>query len=88
MKHRFGKHKLVQTHEPSGRTNLYIAAHAHHVEGMPVEEGQKELHELLLHAGKPDFVLSVQWKDIGDLGEYDCAQLWTQKANVRCSRLG
>ncbi|KIR41683.1 alpha-ketoglutarate-dependent 2,4-dichlorophenoxyacetate dioxygenase [Cryptococcus deuterogattii Ram5] len=71
MKHRFGKHKLVQTHEPSGRTNLYIAAHAHHVEGMPVEEGQKELHELLLHAGKPDFVLSVQWKDIGDLVVWD-----------------
>ncbi|KIR69800.1 alpha-ketoglutarate-dependent 2,4-dichlorophenoxyacetate dioxygenase [Cryptococcus deuterogattii CA1014] len=60
-----------ETHEPSGRTNLYIAAHAHHVEGMPVEEGQKELHELLLHAGKPDFVLSVQWKDIGDLVVWD-----------------
>ncbi|KIY57022.1 alpha-ketoglutarate-dependent 2,4-dichlorophenoxyacetate dioxygenase [Cryptococcus deuterogattii 99/473] len=60
-----------ETHEPSGRTNLYIAAHAHHVEGMPVEEGQKELHELLLHAAKPEFVLSVQWKDIGDLVVWD-----------------
>ncbi|WVW79045.1 hypothetical protein I302_101008 [Kwoniella bestiolae CBS 10118] len=68
--HRFGKHKLVQTHEPSGRTNLYIAAHAHHVEGMPIEEGQRELHELLTHAGSPEFTTKVQWKNIGDLGSY------------------
>lgn len=53
MQNRFGKHKLVQTHEASGRTNLYVAAHAHHIEGMPVEKGQKVLLELLAHAGKP-----------------------------------
>jgi len=52
MNHQFGKHKLVQVHEPSGRTNLYIAAYAHHVEGMPVEEGQEELLKLLAHAGQ------------------------------------
>ncbi|WWC67424.1 uncharacterized protein I206_101332 [Kwoniella pini CBS 10737] len=71
MKHRFGKHKLVQTHEPSGRTNLYIAAHAHHVEGMPLKEGQKQLHDLLMHAGKPEFTFRVQWKEVGDLVVWD-----------------
>ncbi|WVF71806.1 hypothetical protein IAT40_006614 [Kwoniella sp. CBS 6097] len=71
MKHRFGKHKLVQVHEPSGQTNLYIAAHAHHVEGLPMEEGQKRLHELLLHAGKPEFTFKVNWKDVGDLVVWD-----------------
>ena len=69
MLHRFGKHKLVQVHEPSGRKNLYIAAHAHHVEGMPVEEGMGELLRLLDFAGQPEFTFQVDWKDPGDLGQ-------------------
>ena len=28
----FGRHKIIQRHEPSGRTNLYIANHLHHLE--------------------------------------------------------
>ncbi|WRT65279.1 uncharacterized protein IL334_002222 [Kwoniella shivajii] len=71
MKHRFGKHKLVQTHEPSGRKNLYIAAHAHHVEGLPIEESQQKLNELLSHAGNPEYTLRVEWRDPGDLVIWD-----------------
>ncbi|ORY30183.1 putative 2,4-dichlorophenoxyacetate alpha-ketoglutarate dioxygenase [Naematelia encephala] len=71
MKHRFGKHRLIQLHDPSGRTNLYIAAHAHHVEGMPIEEGQRKLKELLDHAGQPQYTFKVQWKDPGDLVVWD-----------------
>lgn len=52
MLHRFGKHRLVQPHEASGRTNLYIAAHAHHVDGMDVEQGRRELEQLLDYAGQ------------------------------------
>lgn len=69
MTHRFGKHKLVQEHEASGRMNLYIAAHAHHIEGEGVEEGQKELLKLLDYAGSAKFCFSVDWNDPGDLGE-------------------
>lgn len=82
MKHRFGKHRLCQVHEPSGRMNLYIAAHAHHVEGMGVEDGQKELLELLEYAGEPQFTFPVNWKDPGDLGKQEtldvmsCLCLW------------
>ena len=28
----FGRHSIIQRHEPSGRTNLYIANHIHHLE--------------------------------------------------------
>lgn len=69
MQHRFGKHKLVQVHEPSGRKNLYIAAHSHHVEGKDVEEGLKELLGILDYAGQEEFCFKVDWKDKGDLGE-------------------
>ncbi|KAK4546465.1 hypothetical protein LTR36_002142 [Oleoguttula mirabilis] len=31
--HFMSRHKLVQRHEPSGRMNLYIASHVHHIEG-------------------------------------------------------
>lgn len=69
MQNRFGKHKLVQIHEASGRPNLYIAAHAHHVEGLPVEEGQNELKALLEFAGGKEFTFMLDWNDPGDLGE-------------------
>jgi alpha-ketoglutarate-dependent 2,4-dichlorophenoxyacetate dioxygenase len=68
MQNRLGKHMLVQTHEPSGRKNLYIAAHAHHVEGLPIEEGQKDLLDLLKFAGQERFTFQVDWKNPGDLG--------------------
>lgn len=70
MQNRFGKHKLVQIHEPSGRKNLYIAAHAHHVEGKDVQEGQKELLDLLQYAGREPFTFKLDWKDPGDLGMF------------------
>ena len=70
MQNRFGRHKLVQTHEASGRTNLYIAAHAHHIEGKPVDEGQAILTDLLKFAGQERFVFNVAWENPGDLGEY------------------
>jgi alpha-ketoglutarate-dependent 2,4-dichlorophenoxyacetate dioxygenase len=77
MQQRFGRHKLVQTHEASGRTNLYIAAHAHHVEGLPIEEGQNLLTDLLKFAGQEQFVFNVAWEDVGDLGEHMSRQQLT-----------
>ncbi len=70
MNNRMGKHKLVQVHEPSGRLNLYIAAHAHHIEGMSVEESQKEIKQLQEFAGQekwvplafPSFSISVSYR--------------------------
>ncbi|KAJ9645437.1 uncharacterized protein PV06_07871 [Exophiala oligosperma] len=72
----FGRHKVVQLHGPSGRTNLYIANHLHHLEhpdGTRVPEPQStELIEALLdHATQERYVLSVEWRDVGDLVCWD-----------------
>ncbi len=65
------RHKLVQIHQGSGRKTLYVAAHASHVVGWPVEEGRKLIKELIDFATQPRFVRSVAWKQPGDLVIWD-----------------
>jgi alpha-ketoglutarate-dependent 2,4-dichlorophenoxyacetate dioxygenase len=65
------RHKLVQVHVESGRKTLYIAAHASHIVGWPVEEGRKLLRELMEFATQPGFVRSVAWQQPGDLVIWD-----------------
>jgi len=68
-------HNLVQTHEPSGRTNLYIAAHCHHLETadgpIPKEESDALLKKLMDHVTQPKYVMSVEWLDEGDMVAWD-----------------
>ena len=64
------QHKLVQGH-PSGRKTLYIAKHASHIVGWPVEEGRALLNDLIDFATQPQFVRSVAWKQPGDLVIWD-----------------
>jgi alpha-ketoglutarate-dependent 2,4-dichlorophenoxyacetate dioxygenase len=64
-------HKLVQTHPGSLRKTLYIASHASHIVGWPVEEGRKLLKELIEFATQPQFVRAVAWKQPGDLVIWD-----------------
>ena len=64
-------HKLVQTHPGSKRKTLYIASHASHIVGWPVEEGRKLLNELIEFATQPQFVRAVAWKQPGDLVIWD-----------------
>ncbi len=65
------RHKLVQLHVESGRRTLYIAAHASHIVGWPVEEGRELLRELIEFATQPCFVRSVAWRQRGDLVIWD-----------------
>jgi alpha-ketoglutarate-dependent 2,4-dichlorophenoxyacetate dioxygenase len=65
------RHKLVQVHKESGRKTLYIAAHASHIVGWPVEEGRKLLQELIDFTTQPAFVRSVAWQQRGDLVIWD-----------------
>jgi alpha-ketoglutarate-dependent 2,4-dichlorophenoxyacetate dioxygenase len=64
-------HKLVQTHPGSLRKTLYIASHASHIVGWPVEAGRKLLKELIEFATQPQFVRAVAWKQPGDLVIWD-----------------
>ena len=69
------RHRLVQTHEPSGRKNLYIAAHCHHLETdegpLPEAESSALLKRLMEHVTQPKYVMSVEWLNDGDMVAWD-----------------
>jgi alpha-ketoglutarate-dependent 2,4-dichlorophenoxyacetate dioxygenase len=61
---------LVRHHPASGRTSLYLASHASHVIGWPVERGRPLLEELIAFATQPQFVYQHRWT-VGDLVIWD-----------------
>ncbi len=63
-------HKVVRRHPGCVRNALYIAAHASHIIGMPIEDGRALLQELIDFATQPRFVYSHQWQ-VGDLVIWD-----------------
>jgi len=69
--HGFGRHQLVQMHEPSGRMNLYIAAHVHHLDALEESESTKLIQELYTHATQSQYQVEIGWHDVGDLVVWD-----------------
>ncbi len=64
------RHKLVQVHPTSKRRALYLASHASHIVGWPVEDGRALLDELMEHATRPQFVFRHEWR-VGDVVIWD-----------------
>jgi alpha-ketoglutarate-dependent 2,4-dichlorophenoxyacetate dioxygenase len=62
------RHRLV--HVRAGRKALYLASHASHIVGLPLEEGRALLAELTAHATQPQFVYRHAWR-MGDLVAWD-----------------
>ncbi|KAM0748865.1 putative 2,4-dichlorophenoxyacetate alpha-ketoglutarate dioxygenase [Meredithblackwellia eburnea MCA 4105] len=69
--HQQSKHTLVQKHQGSGRTNLYIAAHTYSIDQLPLEEGQKLIDELLEHCSQDKYVYESSWDEVGMLTMWD-----------------
>ena len=61
---------LARHHRYSGRTSLYLASHASHIIGWPVEEGRALIEELIAFATEPQFVYEHRWT-VGDLVIWD-----------------
>ena len=61
---------LVRHHPTSGRTSLYLASHASHIIGWPVEEGRALIEELIAFATQPQFVYRHRWT-VGELVMWD-----------------
>jgi alpha-ketoglutarate-dependent 2,4-dichlorophenoxyacetate dioxygenase len=61
---------LVRIHPGSGRKTLYLASHASHIIGWPVEQGRALLDELITFATQPCFVHQHRWR-AGDLVVWD-----------------
>ena len=62
--------RLVRTHPGSHRKTLYLAAHASHIDGMPIPDGRLLLMDLMEHATRPPFVHAHKWRE-GDLVIWD-----------------
>ena len=61
---------VVRTHAGSGRKSLYLASHASHIIGRPVEEGRRLIEELIAFATQPQFVYQHRWH-VDDLVIWD-----------------
>jgi alpha-ketoglutarate-dependent 2,4-dichlorophenoxyacetate dioxygenase len=61
---------IVRIHPGSGRKTLYLASHASHIIGTPVEQGRALLDELITFATQPCFVYQHRWRS-GDLVVWD-----------------
>lgn len=65
------RHRLVQLHEQSGRKNLYVTTYAHHFDGQTMEESEPLLKELLAWVSQPEYLLTVQYENDGDMVMWD-----------------
>jgi alpha-ketoglutarate-dependent 2,4-dichlorophenoxyacetate dioxygenase len=61
---------MIRTNPVNGRKSIFVASHASHIVGMPVEEGRKLIHELIELATTPDNVYRHAWT-AGDLVMWD-----------------
>ena len=62
--------RIVRRHPGSGRKTLYLASHASHIVGRPIEDGRRLLEELVAFATEPRFVYQHHWR-AGDLVMWD-----------------
>ncbi|EME47611.1 hypothetical protein DOTSEDRAFT_41985 [Dothistroma septosporum NZE10] len=69
--HFMSRHRLVQQHEASGRMNLYIASHVHHLEGLPKGESRELVERLYRHACQGKHVVAIPWENEGDVVLWD-----------------
>src|SRR5580658_9209778 len=53
---------MLRRHPGSGRRTLYLAAHASHIVGWPLEEGRRLIAELMDFATEPRFVYRHSWR--------------------------
>jgi alpha-ketoglutarate-dependent 2,4-dichlorophenoxyacetate dioxygenase len=61
---------VVRRQAGSGRKTLYLASHASHIIGWPLEDGRRLIEELVAFATQPPFVYQHRWR-VGDLVIWD-----------------
>ncbi|MFT6581685.1 MAG: TauD/TfdA dioxygenase family protein [Alphaproteobacteria bacterium] len=54
---------MVTVNPTTGEKSFYVASHASHIEGVPVEEGAALIAELVEFATQPDRVYRHEWRD-------------------------
>ncbi|GFZ50426.1 hypothetical protein JCM24511_08183 [Saitozyma sp. JCM 24511] len=70
-KYPMSKHRVVIDHQGSGRKNMYIASHLHHIDGMDEEESSRLILKLRKKVEEPKYVMKVYYKQPGDVVVWD-----------------
>jgi len=70
MKKPISRHRLVN-YDQDGKEMLYVTSYSHHIEGMPLEEGQALLKQLMKHATQPKYMFEHEWVSNGDIVIWD-----------------
>ncbi|TDZ16768.1 Alpha-ketoglutarate-dependent 2,4-dichlorophenoxyacetate dioxygenase [Colletotrichum orbiculare MAFF 240422] len=70
-RHPMSRHRVAQRHAPSGRMNLFVPSHCHHIDGLDEAGGREKLRFLYGHATQDKYVVSVPWRNVGDLVMWD-----------------
>ncbi|KAI1099230.1 taurine catabolism dioxygenase [Jackrogersella minutella] len=67
------RHRVAQLHEPSGRMNLLVGAHLHHVEedGEEIADSWGLVQRLNAHATQKKYTTTVEWHNPGDMIIWD-----------------
>lgn len=61
------RHRIAQRHEASGRMNLYVGSHMHHIEGLEESESWQLMWALMGWMTRPENTVAVEWKGVGDM---------------------
>jgi alpha-ketoglutarate-dependent 2,4-dichlorophenoxyacetate dioxygenase len=61
---------LVRTIPESGRESLYLASHIGRIQGLPDDDAESLVQELIVHATQRQFVYTHRWR-VGDLVMWD-----------------
>ncbi|NRF66948.1 TauD/TfdA family dioxygenase [Aquincola sp. S2] len=56
------EHPLVRTHPDTGRKVLYLSRHVSHIAGLPADQSETLIEQLMAHATQPRFVFSYRWR--------------------------
>jgi len=70
-KYPMSKHSIVVKHRGSGRKNLYIASHLHHIDGMLEEDSSKLILRLRKKVEEEKYVTKVYYDQPGDVVIWD-----------------
>jgi len=55
---------VLAGHEASGRMNLYIASHVHHIEGVSPEKSKALIETLYKHASNPKYIVAIEVRSL------------------------
>ena len=72
------EHPVVTRHPRSGRRILYISRHVSHIAGMPRDESDRLLDQLMAHATSERFVFRHRW------GPRDVV-MWDNRCTMHCA---